>query len=51
MSGATSPLPSTPLSRGAQLKKHRDNFTFTYPIQRQLYLYLPYTTQFPILKL
>jgi len=29
MRGAIPPLPDTPLWRGAQLKKHRDDFTFT----------------------
>jgi len=30
MNGAILPLPSTPSWRGAQFKKHRDNFTFTF---------------------
>jgi hypothetical protein len=30
MRGATTPLPSTLSWRGAQLKKYRDNFTFTF---------------------
>jgi hypothetical protein len=30
MSGAIPPFPNTPSRRGAQLKKHRDNFTFTF---------------------
>jgi len=30
MRAAVSLLPSTPLWRGAQLKKHRDNFTFYF---------------------
>jgi len=29
VSGAIPPLPNTPSWRGAELKKHRDNFTFT----------------------
>jgi len=29
MGGATPPLHNTPSWRGAQLKSHRDNFTFT----------------------
>jgi hypothetical protein len=30
MRGAVPPLPDTPSWRGAELKTHRDNFTFTY---------------------
>jgi hypothetical protein len=30
MRGATHPLPNTPSWRGAQLKKHRNSFTFTF---------------------
>jgi hypothetical protein len=30
MSGAIPPLPNTPSWRGTHLKKHRDNFTFTF---------------------
>jgi len=30
MSGPTPPLPNTPSWRGAQLKKHRDDFIFTF---------------------
>jgi hypothetical protein len=32
MSGATPPLPNTPSWRGGQLKKHWDNFTFTFEL-------------------
>jgi len=32
MRGAIPPLPNKPSWRGAQLKKHRDNFTFTFII-------------------
>jgi hypothetical protein len=30
MRAAIPPFPNTPSWRGAQLKKHRDNFTFTF---------------------
>jgi hypothetical protein len=30
MSGTIPPLPNMPSRRGAELKKHRDNFTFTF---------------------
>jgi hypothetical protein len=30
MYGAIHPFPNTPPWRGAQLRKHRDNFTFTF---------------------
>jgi hypothetical protein len=36
MSGATPPLPNTPSWRGAQLK-HRDTFSFTGTILREVY--------------
>jgi hypothetical protein len=32
MSGAIPPFPNTPSWRGAQLKKHGDNFNFTFLI-------------------
>jgi hypothetical protein len=33
MRGAIAPLPNTPSWRGAQLKKHRGKFTFTFIIK------------------
>jgi len=34
MRAAIPPLPNTPSWRGAQLKRHRNNFTFTFYTRR-----------------
>jgi hypothetical protein len=39
MRGSIPPLPNMPSWRGAQLKKHRDNFTFAFILSYFAYVF------------